>query len=710
MGNRSSFAFLLLPLLCLLPSFTFAQAVDDVVTRETDTGFEVEVKFFVPLRYQSHWPQTAGDSLDIQLRTESFNNPELVEQLDVRSNLSWDKRSGIPLRELIFDGEVVESPSVILRFTHSVEFSVRNSADLRSLIISVVTPDARQKKDPAPEQVTFTGSENLITQLKQSYPDLGPLLERANQAMLDKDYSRAVQVFTRIRDENGGDVRKHVQELLGLARESNGQLAHAKAEYQQYLEENPTGEDAQRVEQRLAALLTAAERPKERLRGGRRQRAADGESWDTQFYGSISQIYFRDETTPEEEDALLLRSDVLSDLDFVARARKGDFDVRTQFIGSYREDLIAEDSDGGEFQPNIWTIEGRHTGAGLYARLGRQSRTTGGVLGRFDGLHTAYELGSAFTVNAVFGYPVDTQDRTKINTDQEFYGASFDIGTVWDGWDFSAFYISQENADIQDREAVGGEMRYYDATKSLFTLVDYDIEYDELNIFLLISSWTVWEGTTLNLTLDQRKSPILTTTNAIQGQGVFELEELFDRFSEEELRQLAIDRTSESQSATLGVTQQFGQNWQGVAEVTVSEFDETIASGGVEAIPGTGKEYFYSAQLIGNSLVFDSDIAILGLRYSDTFNADTYSLTGNWRINSKNGFRLNPRLRVDYREEKDSDDSRWLARPFLRMDYRFKKWMKFELDIGYEWLEETFAGEEQNTTGYFFSIGYRAQF
>ena len=54
---------------------------------------------------------------------------------------------------------------------------------------------------------------------------------------------------------------KEAQEYLGLARERNGQLAHAKAEYRIYLAKYPEGEDAQRVRQRLDALVTAYQAP-----------------------------------------------------------------------------------------------------------------------------------------------------------------------------------------------------------------------------------------------------------------------------------------------------------------------------------------------------------------------------------------------------------------------------------------------------------------
>ena len=124
----------------------------------------------------------------------------------------------------------------------------------------------------------------------------------------------------------------------------------------------------------------------------------------------------------------------------------------------------------------------------------------------------------------------------------------------------------------------------------------------------------------------------------------------------------------------------------------------------------TGTDLFYSTQLIGNKLLFDNDTMILGARYSDTSRSDTLSFTGNWRINVSREFRINPRIRVDYRKDKDDDDDRRLVRPFIRLDYRFKKWIKFEFDFGYEWLEDKFSGQSQTTTGYFLSAGYRAQF
>ena len=699
--------FLLVIILMFIPALAFGQIIDQVVIQDTDTGYKIEVFFFSPLRYQSHSPEKLSDVLEVQFRPERFSGQELEDQLDERITLSWDKKSTVPLREIVFDGELVESPSLIFRFTKQVEFSVKNSNDLRSVVVAVKTNKWSRK--PAVKKVVDIPAEDLISQLKAINPELDELLDIANTALIEKEYSRAVQLFTRLRDRNEGEISQRAQELLGLAREYNGQLAHAKAEYEEYLRSYPDGDDARRVNQRLTSLITAARTPKERLKKGQRQVAQTGGKWNTQIYGGVSQTLFRDETTPDGEDSFLVRSDITTDLDFVGRFRKGNYDLKTQFIASYRKDLRSE-GDDTEFIPSIVSFEARQTDIGLYARVGRQSRTTGGILGRFDGVHAAYEISPNITLNGVFGYPVNVSDKSEINTDQQFYGLSVDIATGSDKWDFNMFYIAQDNVGFTDREGVGGEVRYFDPTQSFFTLVDYDIFYNDLNIFLMVYNKKITDNTSFNFVLDYRNSPILTTTNAIQGQGVQTLDELSGLFSEEELTQLADDRTADSKSGTVGITSQLSKRWQITGEVTASEFGDTISSGGVEAIEGTGVEYLYSTQLIANSLFFDNDSLILGLRYSDRITSEIYTFNSSWRIIKSRKLRLNPRLRVDYRKDKVDGDFRWQIKPFFRLDYRFRRWMKLEFDIGYEWVDETFSGEPQTTNSYFLSLGYRAQF
>ncbi len=115
------------------------------------------------------------------------------------------------------------------------------------------------------------------------------LLEQARGAIIDQDYPRAIDVTTRILAAPPRAETAEARELLGLARERSGQVTQAVAEYQRYLADYPDGDGALRVRQRLAALTTAREQPKESIRG---QAAARDSAWDV--YGGISQFYRRD--------------------------------------------------------------------------------------------------------------------------------------------------------------------------------------------------------------------------------------------------------------------------------------------------------------------------------------------------------------------------------------------------------------------------------
>ena len=106
----------------------------------------------------------------------------------------------------------------------------------------------------------------------------------------------------------------------------------------------------------------------------------------------------------------------------------------------------------------------------------------------------------------------------------------------------------------------------------------------------------------------------------------------------------------------------------------------------------------------------ENDITIFGLRYSDLQNVDSYSVDLNTRFPLTRDLRINPRVRIDYRKNKNDGGDRVNIRPLVRLDYRWKRWLRFELEGGREWINETVIGDSQKSTNYFFSLGARAFF
>lgn len=558
-------------------------------------------------------------------------------------------------------------------------------------------PPVEKKPSPQPEQTR----RPLTAERKQQ------LLDEGKEAMLAKDYRRAVQIYTRLMETGEAETSQLALEYLGLARERNNQLAHAKAEYEKYLTLYPGGEGAERVKQRLAGVITARATPKTSLRKAKRGEA--GESvWQSDVYGSFSQFYDRDESYTNNDDAVVNRSTLSTDLDLTARFRSDNYDIRASFSGGLENDFL--DNDSSEERVSSMYVDVLSHKLNLSTRIGRQSRSTGGVLGRFDGALLKWQAFDQVGVNLVGGYPVASSSNVDIDNDRPLYGISFDLGTFADHWDFNTFYISQDVDGIIDREAVGGEVRFFHSDFSFFTLVDYDVSYDQLNTVLFNGNWSMTEQTTIHFSTDYRHSPILTTSNALQGQTATSIDQMLLSFSEDEIRQLALDRTATSRSYTLGVTHSFNDKLQVSLDATLSKLSGTPSSGGIIGFDGTGNEYFYSLQFIGSSLIKEGDIAIIGLRHSDTSTSRVYSVNINTRYPITRNLRVNPRFLIDYRTIKDSDNEQWKFRPLVRLEYRWKRYYNFEIEGGLEFSTDETSTTVDDRRGYFLTVGYRIDF
>ena len=529
------------------------------------------------------------------------------------------------------------------------------------------------------------------------------LFAEAKSHIIIGEYRQAVQKLTKLLNMPDNESTEAGHELLGLAREKNQQIAHAIAEYRIYLKKYPQGEFRNRVSQRLNGLTQAR---KKKPRTLRKAKAVNKETpWDV--YGTVFQFYRRDVDTTDTSDTQSIRSSLDTDISVSSRKRTKKLDIRTQMTGSYQFDL--EENDESQFRLSSLYIDASDRNRQWDARFGRQSKNSGGVLGRFDGVALGYRIAPEWKLNAVTGFPVVISSSNQFQTDKSFFGMSVDAGTFKKYWNASAFLIKQSAYDIDDRTAIGAELRYLNPKATIFALVDYDIDYKSLNIAQIIGNIQLPGQTSLNLVADYRNSPALTTSNSLQGQINGTLEELLLTYTEEELRQLAQDRTAVFRSVSGTLSKSLKDDLQISLDLAASHLESTPGSGGVDATPSTGIEYFYGAQLIANNIFKKGDTALFGLRYADTSSSDTLTLSINSRFPYKKNWRFNPRLRID--DQKRSNNAKILKiRPSFRADYRARRNLKVELEIGYDQadIEDNFGSRKESN--YFVNIGYILDF
>ena len=520
------------------------------------------------------------------------------------------------------------------------------------------------------------------------------LMDEADRAMTGGEYEKAILIYTELLSQPENARSPEAQERLGLARERSGQLAHAKAEYEEYLRRYPEGEAADRVRQRLAAMLTA--RAPEREEPSEPEAEPAKPSWSSHFqnFGSLYASYRRESLVMQEDDQnkdTLADSSLFTDLYFDSRYTGERFTARSQVSGGYYYDFLGSGGSGMHLSSAF--VEGQATPWGLTASLGRRTLSTSGVLGRYDGGRVAKRFGENWEAAIVSGFPVDSSTQDSIDTNRYFVGGSLERKRIFGVLDADLFVIHQMVGDSIDRSAIGTELRYVSGPRSLFGYVDYDVYYNSLNIAQLSGNLQLSERAWLHGLADYRNAPVLTTTNALQGQLVSSIGNLHDTLTKSQIEALAEDRTAKSLFLNLGGSFNLRGDLQLAADFSTSRLSDTHASGGVPAFDGTGFEYTGSTQLIGNSLLRTGDVNILGLRYFDGSAFSGPALTLSSRQPFTEWLSLEPRMLTEYRFRKQGFEDELVVRPGLGLEYR--RW-KFDIDLegGAEFLRRDGSGDD----------------
>ncbi|MCX7053614.1 MAG: SPOR domain-containing protein [Proteobacteria bacterium] len=529
-------------------------------------------------------------------------------------------------------------------------------------------------------------------------------LAQAKDAFRRKNYATAIPLLTQVTQQPEFPQRAEAQEMLALARERSGQVAHAKAEYEDYLQRYPTGDGSTRVRKRLQTLAWATRPGRNGSTGG------DGDESPWRVYGGFSQTYRQDQSHIESGLAssdLTTQNALLTDVSLVARRHGERFDFTTRASAGYGYDMLA-DGPGSQSRVSLLFAEFADRVAGWYARLGRQSGGSGGLMGTFDGMQAGYQLWPRLRVNGFFGFPVDST-REGPDSERKFVGVSADVGTLANAWDLSFYAIDQQYSGVTDRQAVGTEVRYFRPGITVVGLADFDVHYSTLNTMLLLGTFALPARWTLNLNLDHRKSPGLSTRNAMIGQPVRRFDELFGLYTPQQIEQFALDRTAESKMYSAGVSRPFGERWQWSLDASAMTLGSTPESGGVPATPSSGTDTAVSTQVLGYGLFGRGDVTSLGLQYQTGESAQMLSLGIGTQLPIGERWRVGPRLRLDQRKLEIDRSTSLVYSPALRAELRGKH-LTFEVEGGAEIGSRDMGATSEDASRYYFSLGYRYDF
>ncbi len=738
----------------LMPPSAAAQVLDRVEIVETPTAAEIHIVFNTRALYLRHIPSNRGDLIRIFL-----DFPDLDRSRRFARELAASPPSDlVPKFTVTFPDQATNGLSI--QFARPVRFRIsQRGIRSSSRIVVSVKLDRPALPPPVPPSVKAPPSHPPAETAEAQSFDVPPfrpgmnvetyaqdLMKLGRAALTAEAHDKAVTIFNALLNLPPNKQSQEAQELVGLARERNGETAKAQAEYQHYLKTYPEGEGSVRVRQRLAALAEGTRRaPK--TRGGQPVKTVE----ETRVYGSIYQYYYggfsqttiTDKTTDttttfHNQDQSLLQSA----FDVTGRYRKNDYDNKVVVRGTQTYDLLATSDDRRNIS-RLRALYYEHSKQDAYLiRLGRQPGNTGGVLDyRFDGAWARYTaVPQLLNLNVVAGQPrqfslsstyvPDDPRNFRADLKRYFYGANVDIGPLGGAWSGNAYYINQMINGVVDRRAVGGEVRYASNGKSAFSLVDYDISYGVLNVAMLNGTW-VTESTTYTLLADHRRTPYLQTTNALFGTPGASLEHI-NTANESLLRDQAKTVTATSDLFLAGILHAVTKDWQLGGDVRLNRISGTSASNclvilpgtstlflnpnavtdapcSLQALPGTGNIWTYTAQAIGAHFPFDNTTFVMNASYitSQAYRGQSLTLNSLARLGTQ--WQLDTFL-ILYHQTDSMSMELYRATPTLRVDYRFLDGWTFEGSGG---VEKTFTDsptQKDSTLRQFFFAGLRWDF
>ncbi|MBI3902436.1 MAG: hypothetical protein HY306_05755 [Nitrosomonadales bacterium] len=632
----------------------------------------------------------------------------------------------------IFNKAAAELPAAVkLTAPESVAPAIGNASPQ----VESGLPQIEAASGVVPSTPVAAAEPTLEDRTRETDSQAEVLMGKGREALKVNEAGVAIEAFNKVLLLPPNKYSQDAQEWIGIARESAGQKFKAKLEYETYLKTYTTGEGVDRVKERLAKLAVV-QQPTQAA--AKEEKSKERKEFQTVSNGSLSMNYYHGESLTTLAGASNNPSSSNTDQNMLitsvnasVRSRNDRYDSRFVFQDTYSKNYLIKESS--QVKPNrLSTLyyDIKDSVTALSARVGRQSPSGGGVMGRFDGVAAGYGITPQWQATASTGQLSDYTTASK----PKFYslGLALVNSTRWGG---SVYYVNQRTDAFVDRSAVGADIRYFDANKNAYALLDYDTFFRVINTALLQGTVTADAGTSFTFALDHRKSPAISLSNAAIGSPN-PINTLLDLYGKEAVKALALERTGSSDSVSFGVNQQIREKWQAGADINVSRTSSLPESpfgcmqnltnipavdlvnypaGCVPATPSTGSSKGINARLIGNGIFTINDVSVFSLGYSSSKLSKAENVMLSNHLGWAEKWTADTSLRVSWQSSYDLGGSATgkitMFSPMIRLEYRARNDLSFGVDGGIDITNNTPAtGQASKTTRKYFSLGGRKDF
>jgi Flp pilus assembly protein TadD len=584
-------------------------------------------------------------------------------------------------------------------------------------------------------------------------------MDEGRAALKRGNFRDAIALFNKVLAFPENPSSAEAQELVGVSYQKNGQPAQARAAYEECLRRYPSGEMAERVRQRLAGIATAqddvaaalrapAELPGKALPIGKFTKTNET-TWT--LVGGVSSFYIHDTALTSArntglapnvgstaDDTQVHQNEILTTLDLLATWNDDHMSGRIRFNGGYehRFDNVIENGPTGDqkdqFGVSQASLDVVFKDINLRTVAGRQTYNGDGVFGRFDGALISWQPLPLLKVDLVGGMPANSRYNLPFSTNREFFGAGIGTGPLFGGLEASIYYNEGIGHWLVDREAVGMDLKFSDATKFAFANIDYDLRFQQLNEAVLSGSWTLPNQATIYGGVDYRRVPFLDTWNVLLNSPSATLYDFLKAqtamgqpLTSAQVNQLALAQSPLYRSAMLGFSYPLNDKLTVSMDGTIANLNQTITPGTLLdpklAQLAKGNEYYATAQLIATGIFTAGDMYTAAFHYAQQATDRQYFLDLNTRYPVNKDLVVAPRLRLGYSQYTSgavlsndqitsTDIVQYTAMPSILVDYKFNPNLTFEAEVGTQFTYGVQPGLKTRDTELFATIGFRYNF
>ena len=461
--------------------------LDEPKVAVVGNNLELTISFSTEIRYISHMPVDKAEVLRVNVEIINPCDAEEIDSIETRwpTKADWHPQFKVTFPELIHPlnsttgvcnatrSRVFLGHTLQVRFEKETAYRVRLGNDRRSIVLTIPSTKKLMLDNALPPTTPLTSlpvatTPPAVSEVNQpptlnakpevtETPPLAPvpetvapvdLLVQGKIALKAGDPAKATQLFNRLLNLPQNEYSQEAQQLVGLAREKNGELDKAKLEYELYLKLYPQGDGANMVKKQLEGLAVAQTLPKQAVQT--KPRKPVKEIHQNTFLGSLSQYYYGglSQTTTAngagEVDKLNStdQSALITNISATERFRHNQYDTKIVFRDTQVSNFLANVPDKNTISAAY--IEHTNKADDYMFRVGKQSGTSQGVLGRFDGAFVRYGIKPNWHLTGVVGEP-DNGSRSQVQTSRHFYGIGLEFGPIAEKWSGMVYGIQRHH-------------------------------------------------------------------------------------------------------------------------------------------------------------------------------------------------------------------------------------------------------------------------